>query len=89
MFRSTIQFASHVKVPKHHVPLIKFLGKRSLIQNHTDSRDDMVNTSQEPKVDKFGTVLYVLNSESDLPTKYRRSPPSSQEADLIELGGAY
>lgn len=91
MLRSAVQLASHVQVPKQHVPLIKFLGKRALLQKHDASGDKTTKSDshQGPTVDKFGTVLCVLNNESELPKKYLRTPPSSHEAELIELGGAY
>ncbi|KAI8588982.1 hypothetical protein BDZ88DRAFT_452593 [Geranomyces variabilis] len=78
--------------PGKHLPLIKFLGPRSLLQHSRPSaphashqQPPRPTQAAEPKR-SGNTVSY--ESAALLPRRYQRKPISQAEIDAVETGGA-
>ncbi|KXN69490.1 hypothetical protein CONCODRAFT_18265 [Conidiobolus coronatus NRRL 28638] len=90
-----ILLASAKSAPHRHTPLIKFLGKRSLLHNNeAQGQSASANKASEPQakaqpsVGPFNTKLVYLE-DAELPARFKRVHPTQYESDVIELGGAY
>ena len=74
--------------PSSHerVPLIKFIGKRSLVA-HSANKVESIST---PPILQSMTQLATAGSSDfvDLPPMYKRVPFTDQEIEIIQLGGA-
>ncbi|KAJ1646424.1 hypothetical protein IWQ61_010202 [Dispira simplex] len=80
--RPTITTRLAAIVPHKHVPLIRFLGPRRLVQRHdTGSANQASGTTSAPA----GNVSdYPIFDYASLPSKYKTPGPTPEEMEAIE-----
>ncbi|KAK9767333.1 ribosomal protein S36 [Basidiobolus ranarum] len=74
-----------IRIPKKHVPLIKFLGPRKRLATQTEQTQTSTSATLNSSATKSEKSYVEYN---ELPTRFRRVPITQEEIEAIEMGGA-
>ncbi|KAI9592983.1 hypothetical protein BDF19DRAFT_424942 [Syncephalis fuscata] len=84
----TLRCAAAIIAPKPHVPLIHFIGKRSLLAAHQSSGSDNNNNTAVGGEKKAHNVISYSITADELPKRFRFQSISLEEMEAVETGGA-